>query len=244
MMQQNHGSRWRGYVSRRFSHGEYLGLHLTIGLLSSLCLLLAFGVVAHSIRQDHYLIPFDQSLGMRLEEHRQASPRVRVMFIVITALGSVPAMTALALLIALLLLLRRRWLLTLVWLIAPFGGGLLDMGLKGLFERERPPFRDRFIDETTKSFPSGHSMGSLICYGLLAYLLVLVVRRAWVRLLAVSGLSVLVLAIGFSRIYLGAHYVSDVVGGYAVGGVWLAACITAVETVRRRPRNASQESHV
>ena len=113
------------------------------------------------------------------------------------------------------------------------------MGLKVLFERERPPFRDRFIDETTKSFPSGHSMGSLICYGLLAYVLVLVLRRAWVRLLAVSGLSVLVLAIGFSRIYLGAHYVSDVVGGYAVGGVWLAACITAVETVRRRPKSSS-----
>ena len=96
-MMQNHGSRWRGFVSRRFSHGEYLGLHLTIGLVSSLCLLLAFAVVAHSIRQDHYLIPFDQTLGMRLEEHRQASPRVRAAEIAITELGSVPAMTVLTL---------------------------------------------------------------------------------------------------------------------------------------------------
>jgi membrane-associated phospholipid phosphatase len=232
-------SRLRGFVARRFSHGEYLGLHLTIGLLSSLCLLLLFALVAHSVQRGEYLLPFDQTLGLRLQESRQASPGARAASIAVTELGSVPALTGLTLLVALLLLLRRRLLLALVWLIAPLGGALLDLGLKGLFERERPPFRDRFIDETTKSFPSGHSMGSLVCYGLLAYVLVLALPRAWMRLFAVSGLTVLVLAIGFTRIYLGAHYLSDVVGGYAVGGVWLGACMTALETIRRRPRDSS-----
>jgi membrane-associated phospholipid phosphatase len=79
----------------------------------------------------------------------------------------------------------------------------------------------------------------LAWFCLSSYFLVLVLRRAWIRLLAVSGLTLLVLAIGFSRVYLGAHYLSDVLGGYAVGGLWLTACMTAVETVRRRPRKSS-----
>src|SRR5439155_11355775 len=120
-------------------------------------------------------------------------------------------------------------------------GGVLDVGLKNLFERERPLFRDLLIVETTKSFPSGHSMGSFFGYGLIAYFLVLMLPRVWLRVCAVCGLALLVLAIGFSRIYLGAHYCSDVLGGFAVGGVWLATCITAVETLRRRPSKSPPE---
>jgi membrane-associated phospholipid phosphatase len=237
-------SRLRGFVVRRLSHGEYLGLHLTVGLLLSLCLLSIFAAIAHSMPRSQHLLSLDQTLGLQLHEHRQASPVIRALFIGITELGSVPAMAGLAILVALLLLMRRRWLLALVWLLAPPAGGLLDLGLKSFFERERPPFRDPFIEEVTKSFPSGHSMGSLIGYGLLAYVLVLVLPRAWMRLSAVTGLTLLVLAIGFSRIYLGAHYLSDVLGGYAVGGVWLATCITALETLRRRPRNSHVERSV
>jgi len=230
----------RGFIARRFSPGEYLGLYLTVGLLCSLCLLLIFAVVVHGIPRSRHLIPFDGALGLRLQAYRQASPGVRAVFITITELGSVRTLAGLTLLVALLLIVRGRWLVALVWLIAPVAGGLLDLGLKELFQRERPPFRDPFIDETTKSFPSGHSMGSLITYGLLAYVLVLGLPRAGLRILAVSGLMILVLAIGFSRIFLGAHYFSDVLGGYAVGGVWLAACIMALETIRRRPSRNGQ----
>ena len=227
----------RGFIARRFSRGEYLGLYLTVGLLCSLCLLVVFALVVHSLPRSRHLIPFDETLGLRLQEYRQASPGVRALCIAITELGSVRALAGLTLFVALLLIVRGRRLIALVWLIAPAASGLLDLGLKGLFERERPPFRDQFIDETTKSFPSGHSMGALITYGLLAYILVRVLPRAGLRILALCGLTMLILAIGFSRIFLGAHYFSDVLGGYAVGGVWLAACITALETIRRRPKN-------
>lgn len=230
-------SRLRGFVARRFSHGEYLGLYLTVGLLLSLCLLGVFAVIAQSMQRSGYLHSFEQNLGLRLQAYRQASPLTRAIFVGITELGSAPTMATLSLLVALLLLTRRHRLLALVWLIAPAGGGLLDLCLKHFYERERPPFRDPWIDQRTLSFPSGHSMGSLVGYGLLAYLLVLRLPRAWMRASAVFGLTLLVLAIGFSRIYLGAHYLSDVLGGYAVGGVWLAACISALETMRRRPKH-------
>jgi membrane-associated phospholipid phosphatase len=240
-LKRMHPRRLRGFIARRWSHDEYLGIHFTVGLLFSLCLLGVFAVIAQSVRASASLNAFDLRLGLELKAYRQTAPVTRSLVIGITELGSVPMMVAFTVLGALILLLRHHRLLALVWLIAIAGGGLLDMCLKDLFERERPLFRDPFIDTTTKSFPSGHSMGSLIGYGFLAYLLVLALPRVWMRISAVCALTVLVLAIGFSRVYLGAHYVSDVLGGYAVGGVWLATCITAVETMRRRPRYISTE---
>jgi undecaprenyl-diphosphatase len=226
--------RLRGFIARRLSPEEYLGLHLTVGLLLSLALLFLFAAVARSVEADRHLTQFDRTLGLALQKDRQENPWTRDLFRAITQLGSVPAMTSLALFGALALLANRRWLLALVWVIAPAGGGLLDLGLKTFFERPRPEFRDAAITETTMSFPSGHSMGSLIGYGMLAYLLLPILPRWWARAAIISGFAVLVLAIGFSRIYLGAHYFSDVLGGFAVGGFWLAACLTGIEAARRR----------
>jgi undecaprenyl-diphosphatase len=198
--------------------------------------------VARSLEADRHLTRFDRTLGKALQLEREDDPWTRDLFLAITQLGSVPAMTALALFGALGLLVNGRRLLALVWVIAPAGGGLLDAGLKVFFERPRPEFRDPAISETTMSFPSGHSMGSLIGYGMLAYLLVLALPRWWARVAVVGGLAGLVLAIGFSRIYLGAHYFSDVLGGYAVGGFWLAACLSGIETARRRRGQSAQTS--
>ncbi len=78
-------------------------------------------------------------------------------------------------------------------------------------------------------------MGSLIVYGLVVYLLSLnLLRRWWDRALVAGLLAALVLLIGFSRMYLHAHYFSQVLGGFTAGAAWLALCLTAVEAVRRR----------
>ena len=91
------------------------------------------------------------------------------------------------------------------------------------------------------SFPSGHAMGSLVAYGMLAYLLL---RETHLgrhqRMLVIISAALLVLLIGLSRLYLGVHYFSDVIGGYAAGVVWLAACISGLEIVRRRPLGTSR----
>ena len=123
-------------------------------------------------------------------------------------------------------------LLAAVWLIAGAGAGLLNFAPKNFYDRPRPPFKDSWVYESNQSFPSGHSTGSLVIYGLLAYLLLLVLSGRRTRGAVVAGTVLLVLAIGFSRVYLGAHYFSDVVGGYCVGAAWLIVCISAVESVR------------
>jgi undecaprenyl-diphosphatase len=77
-------------------------------------------------------------------------------------------------------------------------------------------------------------MASLVAYGMLAYLLILGIPVRWLRWVLVSLLALLVLAIGFSRMFLGAHWFSDVVAGYCAATIWLTFCITSVEALRRR----------
>jgi undecaprenyl-diphosphatase len=226
--------RVHGFIARRLSSEEYLGLHLTVGLL--VCLLLAgmFGFLAHSVVGEQTLTEFDQRIGLDLKAHREQARQVRHFFIVLTEIGSPEAMIGLTVLVGLALLMRRRRVLALVWMFAMIATALLNVGLKHAFHRDRPEFRDPIIDETTNSFPSGHSMGSVLAFGLLAYFLVLALTDRREKVAVVTLAAALALGIGFSRIYLGAHYFSDVVGGFAVGGAWLSVCVSSIEVARRR----------
>jgi undecaprenyl-diphosphatase len=123
--------------------------------------------------------------------------------------------------------------------VAAAGGGLMNVGTKVFIDRERPPpdvLRDPLVPETNESFPSGHSMGSIIGYGMLGYVVALLVRRRGQRVAAIAQLAVVVLLIGFSRIYLRAHWFTDVLGGFAIGTFWVSLCITWAEVTRRRSR--------
>jgi undecaprenyl-diphosphatase len=232
--------RWKGlraFVGRRFAPGEYLGLHLTLGLVMSLVLLGLFLLLTRSIHHEHgRLAQFDDRLAKEFQQHAADHPGVLEFFRVITHAGDVPAMAALALVGSLVLLVRRHRLAAAVWLFAALGGGILDTTLKQEIKRPRPPpeYRDATVTLNNPSYPSGHSMGSAVGYGMLAYFLVLRLRQRWARAAVVTGLGVLVLLVGFSRIYLRAHYLSDVVGGYCIGAVWLAVCISGLESLRRR----------
>jgi undecaprenyl-diphosphatase len=231
-----------GFLSRRLSSEEYLGLHLTVGLILCLLLVGGFSLLAHNVVGDPALTDLDTRLGVRLQEHRQETPALRAAFLGVTQLGERLTLTVLGVLVALALLVRRRRVLALVWLLALLVGGLLNNVLKDAFGRARPEFIDAHVIVTNESFPSGHALGSIVVYGLLAYLLFLSVRTRRARVAVVAVTAVLVLAIGFSRLYLGAHYLSDVVGGFAVGGAWLAACVSGIESARRRARQRKQEA--
>jgi len=113
--------------------------------------------------------------------------------------------------------------------IAVTGAGAiaLNLLLKTLFARARPQLWERTVDVRFYSFPSGHAMISMVIYGLLGYLLGsrFPKQRWWIYSLTV----VLVAAIGFSRLYLGVHWPTDVIAGYAAGLIWLMACIFSLE---------------
>lgn len=221
----------RRFAAARFARGEYLGLHLTIGLLVSLTGLALFASLTEDVVEHERLTQFDLTLLYWLQAH--ATPLGRAVFTWISYSGSFPAMAGLALAGCLVLALRRRWIMLIGWGTAFAGGGLLDGLLKLAIQRPRPPTTAAALVHSW-SFPSGHAMGSLIGYGMLAYLLVSLWRhRRRVQVAILAGAAALILAIGVSRLYLGVHYFSDVVGGYAAGVLWLSTCVSGLEVARR-----------
>ena len=221
------------FVASRFARGQYLGLHLTIGLAISVAGLWLFGAITEDVIHHDPLTQFDVML---LEwVHTRATPTGYAVSYAISLLGSPVTLTILGLGVGLLLAARRQWIVLAGWLAAFAGGGLLDVVLKLAIRRPRPPYAGAFLHHDTWSFPSGHAMGSLIGYGMLAYVLTLLwIHSRGGQIAVVLGAALLVVAVGLSRLYLGLHYFSDVVGGYAAGVLWLSACISGVEVARRR----------
>lgn len=222
------------FVVARFASEEYLGLHLTIGFLLSLVALWIFAGVTEDVIHHDPLTKFDLTLSTWIRAH--STPLGDRIFVVMSALGSPAAMAAVGGVGALVLLVRRKWLILTAWIAAFAGAGLLTLVLKNIIQRPRPVDASQFLYGMTFSFPSGHALGSLVGYGMLAY----VVGSTWVksvrgRVRLGIGTAMLVLAIGISRLYLGVHYFSDVVAGYAVGILWLSACISGLQAVQRRP---------
>ena len=121
------------------------------------------------------------------------------------------------------------------------GAQLLTWLLKATFERPRPSFGDPVATAGWFSFPSGHALSSIALYGALAYLLAGAVRSRRARAAGFAGVALLVAAIGFSRLYLGVHYLTDVLAGYSAGLAWLLFA-TALLRVRVRRTRAERDS--
>jgi undecaprenyl-diphosphatase len=199
----------------------------------SLAALWAFAGVTEDVIHHDPLIALDLRLAAWLRAH--ATPAGYVVASDVSLVGSPISMVVLAAAVALFLAYRHWWITLIGWVAAFAGGGVLDWALKVLIRRPRPTGAAAFLHGASFSFPSGHSMGSLIGFGMLAYVVLAYSPAARRHGRVVIGLTAaLVLAIGLSRLYLGVHYFSDVVGGYAAGLVWLSACISGVEVALRQ----------
>ncbi len=227
------------FVAARFTPGEYLGLHLTIGILLSVSALWLFAGITEDVLHHESLTTFDLRLAAYFHAHATAIGYT--IFGSISLLGSPVAMAILASGGAIVLAVQQRRLVLFGWVAAFGGGGLLDTALKLIIRRPRPEYATAFLHGQSFSFPSGHAMGALIGYGMLAYLLVLFwAAHRGAQTAVVGATAILVLSVGLSRLYLGVHYFSDVVGGYAAGVVWLSACISGLEVARRHRTPSSR----
>jgi len=133
---------------------------------------------------------------------------------------------------ALLLAFRRRWRLTIYLLVAGAGVLVLDPVLKALVGRLRPVVAHPVAHGQGNSFPSGHSLGSIVCYGALFLVFLPAMHGRWRRAFTV-GIATLIALIGISRILLGVHYLSDVLGGWSLGVAWLGVTAFAFELTRQ-----------
>ncbi len=117
------------------------------------------------------------------------------------------------------------------------------MGLKLGFARERPFFPAPLATESSYSFPSGHSSMSLAVYGTLGYIVARHAASRRKQIAALVGSTALVLLIGFSRLYLGVHYLSDVIAGFSLALAWVALCVVLLHLrLRLRARRSGQTS--
>lgn len=156
-------------------------------------------------------------------------------FMAVTQFGSTLVVGSIALAVGLYLLARARLAYFAGLCVSVVGTIIVVFPLKEFVARARPDVLYQAFSEDTFSFPSGHAAFSIALYGFLAYL-------AWKQLprqraIVVSvGLAILVILIGFSRLYLGLHFVSDVLGGYLIGGAFVALGIWVSERLMRRPK--------
>lgn len=157
----------------------------------------------------------------------------------ITALGGIPVLCLVVGAVVGLLLLVKDHAAAVLVAATTLTGALVGLGLKALFDRDRPDFLKHLDDVLTSSFPSGHSMMAAIVYLTLGVLLANFVRQTRLKsyFLAVAlGLTVMV---GLSRVYLGVHYPTDVLAGWTAGLVWATFCGLLAESAKRIWRKRS-----
>jgi membrane-associated phospholipid phosphatase len=230
-------STFRGRFLRPFAQGAYrlspdsrLGLYFTTSLFVLAVTGVGFLMLALEVGQQDWLVRFDHSLSASLHEHSNVN--AVWIFQLVSVFGDPSTLTSISLLSLIVLAVSRYWQLFLLWTITLPGAGILNHFLKNIFQRQRPQLPNPWLAESGWSFPSGHAMCSLVVYGLLAYSICFFPTSGRSRLSFGLLAILLVIAIGFSRLYLGAHYCSDVMAGYLAAAFWLVLCITGDQAVR------------
>jgi undecaprenyl-diphosphatase len=223
-------------ASRRVGSRGVLLLTLAVGALVALALSFVASRVYDAVTESEGIAGLDQPILQAAIQAR--SPALDVIVTGYTDIAGPIGMPIIAVAAILILSLRRRsW--TPAILIASAGVGSLIMTITGkdVIARVRPPLADAVPPyEYSASFPSGHTLNAVAVVGTIAYLLILRQTSTTARALTVTGAVVFALTIGFSRVFLGHHWFTDVVAAWLLGAAWLALVITAHRlyiTVRR-----------
>lgn len=217
------------YLERKLGTFGPFSYKLAFGLALGLLSLLGFAKLSEDLLANE-LLAFDTTVTGYIQNF--SSVKMTSIMKEISNLGSPGVLIGIGIVVMLYTGLRRRHFFdTALVPVSLLGGIILNEALKFLFHRQRPDL-PHLVAVTGLSFPSGHSMLSYIFYGLLIYLLWLDFPGKRLKWLLTFFLGTTVLAIGISRIYLGVHYPSDVLAGFAAGSFWLVACILSLRGIR------------
>ncbi len=166
----------------------------------------------------------------------ERSPGATLFFTIMTNIGGPIGVAAIVVAVSIVLAFRRRWRWLIYVVVTAGGGGLLNLELKRYFARARPDVAEMLRRANGYSFPSGHALGSAVAFGALAYLAFRAIRSWAAKTAVIAFLYTLIAAVALSRVYLGVHWISDVLAGVTAGTVWVTTTTVAYETVRRIQR--------
>jgi membrane-associated phospholipid phosphatase len=200
-------------------------------VLLFLCLLAPLWVFVGLADEVHELETFYFDDPLLWRAHAMAGPALDRFFIFISAIGYQWGVVPVDIALTIGLLIARRWREATFAGVSCAGSALLNMATKQFFQRDRPSLWESIAPEHTFSFPSGHAMGSAT----LAMVVVLLCWHTRWRWPAVAVAGSFALLVGVSRIYLGVHYPSDILGGFAAGIAWVSGVYLVLYRVRGRP---------
>lgn len=204
-----------------------------LGLLVIVAVGLSFGTLLLLVRH-HWgpLQDMDQSIADGLNGLVSPHPAVVKVLTAISSLGGRSVLIPLVVIVIVMLLIRRRPRLAMYLAVTGIGAMLLDPSLKTLVGRVRPVVADPIAHGGGNSFPSGHTLGTTIVYGMLALVFLSVARGRW-RGWVIAAATVIVVAVGLTRIALGVHFLSDVLAGWCLGVAWIGVTAYAFRVWRR-----------
>ena len=223
-------------VQRRLNPVERYGLRLTLLAAAIVLVAVPFSTLLFQVLAKGPATRLDGRVANRLNDWVHEHDGVIGALQAVSWLGRPPVLTVIVG-VAILYIWRHaqrrgvRTRLVVFLIVTPIGGGIVDTFVKLAVNRPRPKVDHPVVTAFGHSFPSGHSMTSLITYGALMLVFLPVIPLAWRRLVVVST-SALILAIGCSRLLLGVHFVTDVIGGYVLGLAWLCGAVAVFEIWR------------
>ena len=221
-----HVARLTALVRTRLSARGYLGAQMGAGALALIGASWLFGGVSEDVLTGDPLTIVDVYIAEWLHAH--ATPLVTEFMLLVSRLNGVVAISVYAAVLALYLIWKRDWYWVMCLSAIVPGGMVLNVLMKFAFHRARPSFDDPVLTLMSYSFPSGHVAGTTLFYGVLGAILVAKneVRR-WKMLMAILTIVILV---ALSRLYLGVHYLSDVLAAFAEALAWLSLCLMGIHT--------------
>ncbi|QMU30352.1 phosphatase PAP2 family protein [Adhaeribacter radiodurans] len=215
------------FIRKRFKTGDFFGLPFTILITLIFINLSMLSEITEHVVNSPKVKNLDTEVSGAFFNLR--TPFISLLLYYFTQAGSVYGVTALTTLISILLLWKKRLYQLLALLVSVLGSGISMHFSKFYFHRERPLNLAYYATEGSFSFPSGHSTSAMALVGVLCYIAVLEVKSNKVRsLIIILGLSYILL-MGFSRIYLGVHFLTDVAAGFLLGLLWVLLAVGLME---------------
>lgn len=186
---------------------------------------------------------FDQRVTQYIISFR--SPQLNVFFQYLTEVGDFYGYLVLAAVFTIVFyLIFRNWRYVLEMVFVLLISGLANVSLKQVINRARPD-AVHLVSVETLSYPSGHAMSAMAFYGFLIYLFYSLKLKLWIKVLSIIICSLIILGIGISRVYLGVHFPSDVLGGFIAGFIWVIFCVVLfhlIDLLRKRRRRNKKTS--